>query len=408
LQPVYFRILQLFAFQPFRFPFLDFHAVLAAAQCRRYGIDVYLWNPCDALGRPHVYSPFWLRIIPRFLDTSSTTAVGLGLGLLFIASLAAVCRPRTRGEVLLLGLAALSPMTVYALERANNDLFVYLLILAGCAIACSSRRWRLGAYALYLLAGLLKYYPLVLLALIARERRRDAVAVAATALAFILLFVVGDRAELAKALANIPLPSYFSDSFAAVNLPYGIAAALRNIPVPRAVGVTLLAGLTGLAAARARRTILLLAHAELDWTSFEADCLVAGALLLTGCFFAAQNIDYRGVYFVLVMPGLVVLRRTAPQTESRRFMTRMIAAVLLAAWGEVFRHAIYAADASIPIGGLRLRLDILFWMGRELLWWWLVANLAGIALSYLRHLPLVLEAGAAFPKLWSQIRQMPG
>jgi hypothetical protein len=30
-----------------------------------------------------------------------------------------------------------------------------------------------------------------------------------------------------------------------------------------------------------------------------------GALLLTACSFADQNIDYRGVYFVLVMPSLL-------------------------------------------------------------------------------------------------------
>src|SRR5271169_4466887 len=54
---LYFDVLGLFGFEPFRFPFLDIHAVLAAVQCQRAGIDVYLYNPCDALGRLHVYSP---------------------------------------------------------------------------------------------------------------------------------------------------------------------------------------------------------------------------------------------------------------------------------------------------------------------------------------------------------------
>jgi len=51
---LYFGALGLFGFEPFRFPFLDIHAVLAAAQCQWAGIDVYLSNPCDALGRLHV------------------------------------------------------------------------------------------------------------------------------------------------------------------------------------------------------------------------------------------------------------------------------------------------------------------------------------------------------------------
>jgi hypothetical protein len=160
---LYFGALGVFGFEPFRFPFLDIHAVLAAAQCQRAGIDVYIYNPCDALGRPHVYSPLWLALTPSFLDTTATTAVGLGLDLMFILSLAIAIRPARWGETLVIGLVALSPMTVYALERANCDLVVFLLILAGFALDAASRRWRLGCYAFYLTAGLLKYYPLVLL-----------------------------------------------------------------------------------------------------------------------------------------------------------------------------------------------------------------------------------------------------
>jgi hypothetical protein len=164
----YFWALDLFGFEPFRFPFLDIHAVLAAAQCQRAGIDVYLSNPCDALGRLHVYSPLWLALTPSFLDTTATTAVGLALDLMFVLSLAIVIRPVSWGETLVIGLVALSPMTVYALERANCDLVVFLLILAGFALDTAPRRWRLGCYAFYLTAGLLKYYPLVLLVLLAR------------------------------------------------------------------------------------------------------------------------------------------------------------------------------------------------------------------------------------------------
>ena len=81
---IYFDVLNLYAFDPFRFPFLDIQVVLAAAECWRHGFDVYLLNPCDALGRPLAYSPLWLRIIPDFLNTSATAVVGAGLGLMFM------------------------------------------------------------------------------------------------------------------------------------------------------------------------------------------------------------------------------------------------------------------------------------------------------------------------------------
>jgi hypothetical protein len=108
---LYFGALRLLGVEPFAFPFLDTHAVLAAAECARQGIEVYLSNPCDALGRPHAYSPVWLAIVPGALGVRATGWVGASLDLLFLLSLAAVLRPRTAKELLILGLAAVSPAT---------------------------------------------------------------------------------------------------------------------------------------------------------------------------------------------------------------------------------------------------------------------------------------------------------
>jgi hypothetical protein len=383
----YFTILRLFAFEPFRFPFLDIHAVLAAAQCKRAGIDVYLWNPCDVLGRVHVYSPLWLRILPNFLDTSAATGVGLGLGLLFIGSLALACRPTTRGEALLMALTALSPMTVYALERANNDVVVFLLIVSGCGLLRTRRPTRFIGYGLYVIAGLLKYYPLVLLAMLLRERRREAVLAAALIFLLLLLLVGRSHTELGRALANIQQPSYFADSFAAVNLPCGAAAALA-LPARGAFAAALLAILVRLAVAWAGRSVSRLDRDPPDWSSFEADCLITGALLLIACFVVAQNVDYRGVYLLLVMPGLIKLRRARPQPEVRRFFSHTISAVLFVSWEESLRRIVRTTAAAIPSEGLRLGGEILFWLSREVVWWWLIAALAAMAFCYLRQLPL--------------------
>src|SRR5271156_3182062 len=86
----YFGARRVLGVEPFSFPFLDTHAVLAAAECARQGIEVYLSNPCDALGRPHSYSPLWLLIVPGSLGTRSTGWVGASLDLLFLLSLTAV------------------------------------------------------------------------------------------------------------------------------------------------------------------------------------------------------------------------------------------------------------------------------------------------------------------------------
>src|SRR5229473_3542868 len=79
------------------------------------------------------------QVTPGFLDTRAAMGVGLTLDLLFILSLAVVIRPTTRGEILVLALAALSPTTVYALERANSDLIVYLLVVSAWMLDLAPR-----------------------------------------------------------------------------------------------------------------------------------------------------------------------------------------------------------------------------------------------------------------------------
>jgi hypothetical protein len=396
---VYFEALQLIGFQPFRFPFLDIHAVLAAAECQRHGIDIYLTNPCDVLGRVHVYSPLWLTIIPPFLDTSDTVWVGLILDLLFILSIAFLFRPATSAELLALGLTALSPVTVYALERANNDLIVFLLIVAGCALGSATRISRLGSYALSLSAGLLKYYPLVLLVFLARERRRDALGAAAVSAAVVLLLAVCDHVELGKALANIPPLSYFADSFSVLNLPFGFAEAVVGPRLRVALALPLLAIVAAVAVARTQRTLHLVDVTALAGNHYEAQCLAAGVLLLITCFFAGQNVDYRGVYFLLLMPGLMRLYREAEDATRRKFVARMITAIALLSWEEFFRHAVHAMAAVFASNWLRLRVEFLFWIGRELAWWWVIAGLAALVVSYLQRMPLIDEGRAALHRL---------
>jgi hypothetical protein len=383
---LYFDVLRLLGVEPFSFPFLDAHAVLAAAECGRQGIDVYWSNPCDALGRPHAYSPLWLAIMPAHLGVDATWWVGASLGVLVILSWSIVLRPRTPKELLILGSAAISSMAVYALERANNDLVVFLLVVCGGIMFAAPRPLRLLAYGPFVAGGLLKYYPFVLLVLLARENRRDALIVAAATGFALGIFGVAFGAELRTALANIPAASsYFTDAFSARNLPFGFAEALGDGMSRTFIALSLLAILTGLAIARMLRTVRLIEREKLDWAAREAQFLVIGSLVIGACFFTAQNVDYRGIFLLPVISGLVFLHRVVKDREVRRFFGQMIAAVLFAMWEECIRRAVHAIAAPGPSEGLSSRIEVLFWIGRELVWWWLVVGLVALVLSYLRR-----------------------
>ena len=380
---LYFEILSFIGIEPFRFPFLDIHAVLAAAECQQLGMDIYLPNPCDAIDRPHVYSPLWLAFAPAFTSTTATPWVGLSLDLLFILSLASALRPRTSREIWIYGLAVVSPTTVYAIERANNDLVVFLLILSGGILLSVRQPYRLSSYALFLVSGLLKYYPLALLVLLIRERLRTAIALLILIGVSLLSVGMYFRHELAKALANIPAQSYFADSFSAQNLPFGVGEILgSNSPL---VAVSLLGALFAIAAAKTLRTVRLIGTGRFDCDATEMRLLAIGAILLGACFFAGQNINYRGIYFLLVIPGLFELQRSAGQKALRQFYAQMIAVALFLMWEEAFRRALHAIVIHAPDSGL-VYAEVSFWIGREFAWWWLVAGLAAIVLTYLWQL----------------------
>src|SRR5579885_3185677 len=152
--------------EPGTSPFLDTAAILAAVECHGRAIDIYQLNPCDPLGRPHVYSPLWLTLLPSSLGTSDTLWVGGALALAFVFSLAWLLQPRDVTEATILGFAVFSPMVLYAVERANNDLLIFCLVVCAGAMQGLRRRPRLCSYAVILVAALLKYYPAILLSLV--------------------------------------------------------------------------------------------------------------------------------------------------------------------------------------------------------------------------------------------------
>jgi len=167
----YFRLRIAAGLKPYA-PFLDLHAVMSAIECWHRAVDVYVSNPCDAHGRRHIYSPLWLRLPAWMGEPSLLPAFGLGLAVAFALSLVLLpAAPRGRPQAAML-LAVLSPVTAFALERANLDLLIFLLVVSGALLLARTGPLRFVGHGLFLAGGLLKFYPLALLALLLRERPR--------------------------------------------------------------------------------------------------------------------------------------------------------------------------------------------------------------------------------------------
>jgi hypothetical protein len=398
-QAAYLAILWHLGADPYiKFPFLDLYVVLAAADCHRLGIDVWMSDPCDEFHRPLIYSALWLDLLPGFFRRENINQIGIVLDLMFIASMPLIMRPRSAGQCLLFIAASVSTTVVFALERANADIFIFLLMVCAGAFFAGSRSQRLAAYLMFLFGGLLKFYPLALLLLVARETWRRACVVAGlSAVAVLGLWWVHDR-EIMLALANQPHPSYYELSISAVNLPWGLVLLLPETTLVSddlfALMIFLVASVcSGILGFTTFRLVRRHGHA-LDAGTRETAHLLIGAIMLTGCFFAVRNISYRGVFLVLLIPGLLGFRRDTDAPEMRRLLGVALAVVLGLLWERRLNLAVsHAFGASLSSGGTSLgwAACAVFWVSRELLWWGLIGFFVGLVTALLSRMPLVAE-----------------
>lgn len=393
-EALYRALLSSWGIVPFDFPFVDIHGVLSSLECWRQGVDVYVTNPCDVLDRVFFYSPLLLWAAPLGLGTSDTQAAGLIVDGLFLLSLFALPAPRGPLHSVLMLFGMLSTMTVFGVERANIDLFIFALAALAGVLLLRGPANRIAGFAAIGLAALIKFYPAILLIVSLRERPRLFIAVNAAAAAVLAALAGFYHAEIATALASLPKGHYFQDMFGASNLPYGLAALFPVIP-PAPLMAALLAAAGCFAAWLASRPGLRDAWARLGQS--ETLFLLIGCLLMTGCFFAGGSIGYRGVFLIFTLPGLLALSRSAKTAAIRALFSAAGFLVIFVMWGEFLRLAILRAGASPGI-------NFGFWLCRELAWWWIMGVMGGLLLRFAlnseigRRLGFALLARSPLPR----------
>ncbi len=407
---LYLEILRWWGIVPFRFPFVDASGSLAAWECARHGINVIRADPCDVLQRSYSYSPLWMAFSAIPLGIKDAPIVGWITDLLFLSSLAALPRPRRPLELVLVLAATLSTMVVFAAERANPDILLFMMALATALLAEGSFAARACGYAIGLFAALLKYYPIMILVIIFRERPLRFFAVGIAIFLALATFGILYQKELAEGLPLIPTGPYFTDLFGAKNLPslLGQLVASALSPAPPAA-------LLGRISRDATYLFLVVAVVQfcrrlLGWAEFRADLsrlaerehilLVIGSAVIAGCFFAGQSIGYRGVYFLLVLPGLLAAARGAQRRGVRRLLVYTGVVIVILMWEECVRRAFdhFLAQAAFPaIAAWWLKFA--FFFVRELAWWSIVSILASVLIDFLMRSEIWATKGSLFRRI---------
>lgn len=347
--------------------FIDSYAILASNDAVAQGLNPYDHNPLDYFGRPHAYSHWWLRLG----DLGLTRADNFWLGLAWVGGFFAVAlawlRPRSLREVAGYALILCSGSIVLAIDRANNDLVVFLL-LAGVVpgLLARHRVWRWLTVLWIALAAGLKYYPAAAaLVLLAGDDPREVRRQLGLMGAALLLVGLSLRHDLANLGEMMPQPRGL----------FSFGAQVIFSPLEwGGLQVRAAAGLLG-----AGIFILGWRSRWLAAWSAPADAaqrreylhFVLGAALLCGCFWTGMNYSYRWIFAVWLAPWL--WRQVVTSHESRaarNFSAGLVIVLLLALWSDtvmltVLRAALFTTPYAVVEGWARtsfLAVQPLIWL----------------------------------------------
>ena len=349
-----------------RYSFGDLRVITAGWQCAQRAIDPLRSNPCDPEHRPMNYPRIWLLPGKIGLDDRPTVAIGVLLGGLFLVSVLVVFgRTSPRGSPIAL-LAICSPPCLLILERANNDIVVFALVVL--AIVLSERtlsvHWALAPLAM---ASLLKLYPAVcLVGLLWRRPSRAMVIGSAVTLGSFVVYLLLSWEDLRLVSRGTPRPTTtaYGSSVLPDILGSGGRAADRF-----GLALLVLVFVGGCALGRKLRGKLASVGAGVPDQqtsptppSGPNQAFVLGTALYVGTYALGNNFDYRLVMLLLVIPQLLLWAREPTLAPF--------------AWG-----ALFAVIGSLWLGRIMLAVSPSVPPLDEVTNWMLVAALPALAIG---------------------------
>lgn len=327
------RYFQPIAFIPWQTwpPFHDLRILLTACELFAQGGD-----PIASASSPYNYPPVWLGLAALGMTSAHTLWAGLTIVAFFLLGLSALLwaaagQPRHWAWIFLV----VTPPVLTAMERGNNDLIIFLLILAAGA-------WVRGRFAPYFAAGLialatvLKLYPLAAFAALPEGLRRRQLAGLLLLVACLLgLYAIKDGREIWAASTKTPLSSVYS--YGVTDLLTRLQDRLPDFASRRARALALAGKLLRLSAVVLTGACFFLglrrAGPREDFTAIDARhwrWYCSGSAIYVATYLLLISWHYRLIFLLLCIP---VLQELAAGKQHRTWALCTLGAVTLVLWG---------------------------------------------------------------------------
>jgi hypothetical protein len=346
-------------------PFLDLYGLLASAERAQAGFDSYQPNPLDPYHRPNMYSEWWLVLGKMGLTRADTAWLGATLAISLLVAALGVLKPVTRREAALAVAVLLSPPLLMAVNRANNDLVVFLVMSAGfLALRGNRGAWRALGIVLFAISAPLKYYPLAGIAVLLHARSRRELVTWVVLYGLVLLLAWPALASgLSGASRFKPRPEWL--------YTFGAPGLWRNFhwenPALWLVPAGLVLAWSAWSAWRDRGSESTGGETEPADREF-----LIGSVFVVGCFFLGASYAYKLVFALWLLPWLWRAVLPPDQDRWRKLTMRLLLAVL---WLEGLCALGINLAGSAVTAGASLGLLYVVLTCQQLLNWALVACL---------------------------------
>lgn len=356
--------------------FADLHAILSARECHTRGMNVFLNNPCDLMGRIHVYGSAWLSL-SQLNAPSSLWLLGLTTNAAFMAIAVGVIRPTSVSELLISCLILFSPAVTLGIERANNDIVIFILVAVSAALLTSQYALnRIFALLTICVAALLKIYPSILFgaALFAiKKNRKEFVVILASSFLLVAwwLGMYANEILLLKDLVPKPLDHYVTGAkalFTYIGRPFpavlsisfaGFLAIFFVVIISFALWILFLL----------KKKIIAPPPRKSSYILF-----VFGLSILFFTYTINTNYDYRWIFFVFLIPLLFEIKRAE---RSSRLACNLVWLCLVCAlvimWTEAFRSTrlfgLYNFNSYFSFGRSTFSIELIQQYIKELAVW---------------------------------------
>ena len=283
--------------------FFDLHVLLTAIDSHHLGFDVLKENPLCKYNITHVYSKFWFVL--KYIGFSEINRCLIGFISIFLFLISIIFLVKRNICIFLLLIC--SPAVLLAIERCNNDIIIFLLLLSLTPLAISKSKTKfIISHILLFLAIMLKYYPVAysVVYLLRSDTLSNRLKSLVIQCVFFISWIIFCWEDLQIQKSSIPDPLFYS-CFGIFPLVSQLSY-IFNIQLLASWILVLILSLVYLVIiSKVLRKELILSNNKQKFKNFNNALCLGGIAVLLFCYLIRTSFDYRMIYLFFSLTYLI-------------------------------------------------------------------------------------------------------